>query len=164
MFKSFKSNLNLTSWLTADKPWRCWLAWNNDLSLLPLPFFFFQPACSPFPQSLLSPHPHLHIPSFELPFDLVLVHTHPCLCPLLTDFSHSTPSLLMTLGSSGRFGHQITMSLINIFCAHAAMCFCGVCRLLKDISLESLNTEPLIPLPKMCRATFLPYYPPSLPN
>lgn len=51
-----------------------------------------------------------------------------------------------------------------ILCACPGVFLLCVYRLLSHISLESLNAEPLIPLPKVCRATFLLYHPPSLPN
>lgn len=123
MFKSFTSDLNLTSWLTADEPWRRRLAWNNDLSCLYLSFL---------PAGLFPPFP---TPASQHPFRLsslfrsrLGLHASSLVpSPLLTGSSLSAPSLLMTLGSSGRSGHQITTSLINIFGVHAPVCFCCVC-------------------------------------
>lgn len=166
MFKSFTSDLTLTSWLTAGKPWRCWLAWNNDLSLMSLPFFSLCRLVPPF-LSCCWAHNRISISLHLSSLSILSWYTHILaralssadwllsLCPIFVDDFREQRSLWP---SDNNVLDQY------ILCACSGEFLLCVCRLLRCISLESLNTEPLIPLPKMCRATFFPYYPPSLPN
>ena len=164
MFKSFRSDLNPTSWLTTAKPWRRRLAWNNDLSLMPLPFFSLCCLVSPFPSCSWA-HTcisiSLHLSSSLSWYAHTFAHALSSadwllsLCPIFVDDFREQRSLWP---SDNNVLDQY------ILCACSGVFLLCVSRLLRRISLESLNTEPLIPLPKVCRPTVLPNYAPSHPN